>query len=48
MVAASVVWVAVARSSVNYLAASRVVRVDASLATATAAATRATTSCISN
>jgi hypothetical protein len=38
----------VARSTADYQAASKDVRVDASLATAAAAATRATTSCISN
>jgi hypothetical protein len=38
-VAAAADWVAVARSSADCLAASRVVRVDASLATAAAAAT---------
>jgi hypothetical protein len=46
--AAAVVWAAVARSSMDYLMASRIVRVDASLATAAAATTRARTSRIFN
>jgi hypothetical protein len=45
---AVVVWAAVARSSADCQAASRDIRADALLATAAAAATRATTSYISN
>jgi hypothetical protein len=42
------VWAVVARSSADYRASSTDVRADALLATIVAAATRATTSCISN
>jgi hypothetical protein len=46
--AAAAVWAAVAQSSVDYRAVSRDARVNTSLATTATAATRATTSCISN
>jgi hypothetical protein len=47
-VAVAAVWAAVSRSSADCQATSRDVRVNASLATIAAAATRSTTSCISN
>jgi hypothetical protein len=46
--AAASVWAAVARSSADYRADSRDIRADASLGITVAAATRATTSCISS